>query len=121
MTWTAGQFKQEIIKDYNNINLRMFNIGVKRQKVDIIGEKVLILAIHKRIPSLKYLDEMNRFVTRIADTAIIDAYKEQLKMTIEEKYEMKVHSVLKDYDPVTECSGTIIILDKDASAYISGL
>ncbi|KAB7705606.1 DUF2294 family protein [Bacillus aerolatus] len=118
MTWTAGPFKQELIKDYNNINLRMFDIGVKRQRIDIVGDKVLILAYHKRIPTLKYLDEVNRSVTRMTDIAILDTYKEHLKNIFEEKYGMKVLSILKDYDPFTELSGTIIILDQDVSAYM---
>ena len=119
MIWTAGPFKQELIKDYNNINLRMFDIGVKRQKIDIIGDKVLILAYHKRIPSLKFLDETNRSITRMTDMAIIDAYKEHLKKTLEEKYGMKVLSILKDYDPFTELSATVIIFDQDVSLYMS--
>lgn len=119
MIMTIGDFKQEIIKDYNDINLRMFDIGVKRQKVDIVGEKVLILAIHKRISSLKFLDETHRFVTRMTDISIIDSFKTELKKVLEEKYGMKVHSILKDYDPETECSGTIIIFDQNVSNYIS--
>ncbi|GAB7387783.1 hypothetical protein BSNK01_16200 [Bacillaceae bacterium] len=119
--WTVGQFKQELIKDYNHINLRMFNTGVKRQRVDIVGDKVIILAVHKRIPSLKCADEVNRFVTRITDTVLIDIFKDELKKILTEKYKMDVDVILKDYDPVTEYSGTIIILQKDAKTYIEGL
>ncbi|WP_428908093.1 Na-translocating system protein MpsC family protein [Niallia sp. Krafla_26] len=121
MLWSVGQFKQELIKDYNSINLRMFDTGVKRQKVDIVGDKVIIFAIHKRISSLKFLDENNRLITRMADMAIIDSFKLEIQKVLEEKYQMKVHSVLKDYDPVTEYSGTLIFLDKDAKHYLSGL
>jgi uncharacterized protein YbcI len=73
-----------------------------------------------RISSLKYLDETNHFITRMADISIIDSFKLELKALIEEKYGMKVHSILKDYDPTTECSGTIVILDKNVTDYISG-
>ncbi len=118
MAWMVGPFKQELIKDYNNINLRMFDIGVKSQKVDIVGDKVLIIAHHKRIAALKYLDEINRSVTKMTDLAIIDAFKVHLKEVIEEKYGMKVRSILKDYDPYTEISGTVIIFDKQVSSYI---
>lgn len=121
MNWTAGQFKQELIKDYNTINLRMFDIGVKRQKIDIVGDKVMIFAIHKRVSSLKFLDEDNRLITRMVDIAIIDSFKKELKQTVEEKYGMKVKSILKDYDPNIECSGTILILDQDVGNYVSGL
>lgn len=118
-TITAGYFKQELIKEYNNINLRMFGIGVKRQKIDIVGDKVMILAVHKRIPSLKYLDKEHRLITRLTDITIIDAYKKQIQKTIEEVYNMKVLAILKDYDPVSEYSVTVIILDKDVTHYLS--
>ncbi len=119
MKQTVGSFKQELIKDYNEINLRLFDIGVKSQKVEIVGDKILIFANHKRIPSLKYLDEINRFVTRITDIALIDSYKDHLGKILKEKYGMNVLSILRDYDPEIEIAGTIIILDRDASAYIS--
>ncbi|WLR51461.1 Na-translocating system protein MpsC family protein [Bacillus tianshenii] len=118
---TAGHFKQELIKQYNHINLRMFGIGVKRQKVDIVGDKVMILAEHKRIPSLKYLDKEHRLITRLTDITIIDAFKKQLKETLEETYHMKVLAILKDYDPETEYSITVVILDKQADQYLSGV
>ncbi|KAA9030658.1 Na-translocating system protein MpsC family protein [Niallia endozanthoxylica] len=121
MILSPGQFKQELIKDYNTVNLRMFDIGVKSQKVDILGEKVIIFATHKRISSLKYLDESNRLITRIVDVTIIDSFKMELKKIMEDKYGMKVLSIMKDYDPEIECSVTIIILDQDARNYISGL
>ncbi|WP_338448531.1 Na-translocating system protein MpsC family protein [Niallia oryzisoli] len=120
MTLSTGQFKQELIKDYNTINLRMFDIGVKSQKVDLLGEKVIIFANHKRISSLKYLDENNRLITRLVDVAIIDSFKMELKTIMENKYGMKVLSIMKDYDPDIETSVTIIILDQDAKNYISG-
>ncbi|WP_100400162.1 Na-translocating system protein MpsC family protein [Bacillus sp. FJAT-44742] len=114
-----GDFKQELIKDYNDINRQLFDIGVKHQKVEIIGDKVIILANHKRIPSLKCLDESNRLVTRLTDISIIENFKVQLKKTIEEKYNMKINAILKDYDPATEYSGTIIILEREVSYYLT--
>lgn len=117
MVRALGEFKQELIKDYNDINLRMFDTGVKRHKVDILGNKVIILSLHKRINSLKYMDEKNRFVTRITDVSLLDYFKDELRILFEEKYGMNVISVLKDYDPRTEYSGTIVILDQNIENY----
>ena len=119
MKLVVGHFKQELIKDYNELNLRMFDIGVKSQKVEIVGDKILIFANHKRIPSLKHLDEFNRLVTRMTDVAIIDSHKEHFKKLVEGKYGMHVISILKDYDPSMELAVTIIVLDKDVSQYLS--
>lgn len=119
MKLAVGSFKQELIKDYNELNLRMFDIGVKSQKVEIVGDKILIFAYHKRIPSLKHLDEFNRLITRLTDVAIIDSHKEHFKELVENKYGMQVISILKDYDPFLELAVTIIVLDRDVSQYIS--
>lgn len=121
MKLAVGHFKQELIKDYNELNLRMFDIGVKSQKIDIVGDKILISAYHKRIPSLKHLDGINRLVTRLTDVAIIDSHKELFKELVERKYGMKVVSILKDYDPFLELAVTIIILDQDVNKYIANL
>jgi len=119
MKLAVGHFKQELIKDYNELNLRMFNTGVKSQKVEIVGDKILIFAYHKRIPSLKHLDGINRLVTRMTDVAILDSHKDHFKELLENKYEMRVISVLKDYEPSIELAVTIIVLDQDVSKYIS--
>lgn len=119
MKLAVGSLKQELIKDYNELNLRMFDIGVKSQKVEIVGDKILLFAFHKRIPSLKHLDECNRLITRMTDVAIIDSHKEHFKKLVENKYGMRVISILKDYDPVLELAVTIIVLDQDVSQYIS--
>ncbi|VEF49705.1 Uncharacterised protein [Bacillus freudenreichii] len=119
MKLAVGSFKQELIRDYNELNLRMFDIGVKSQKVEIVGNKILIFANHKRIPSLKHLDEFNRLITRLTDVAIIDSHKEHFRELVENKYGMQVISILKDYDPFLELAVTIIVLDKNVSQYIS--
>lgn len=116
-----GELKQELIKDYNHINFRVFDIGVKHQKVDMAGNKIFILAMHKRIPSLKYVDEVNRFVSRLTDTVLVDGFKEEFRSILEDKYGMRVEVILKDYDPETEYSGTMVMLEHDVQWYLDHL
>jgi uncharacterized protein YbcI len=111
--YPLGVLKQEIIKIYNSINQEIFGIGIKSQKIEISGDKVFIFATHKRIPALKTLDESNRSLTAMVDYAVMEANKRMLKEQLESTLGLKVKLVLKDYDPVTEYSGTVIILDEE--------
>ena len=103
--------KQEIIKVYNSINQEIFGIGVRSQKLEIHGDKILIYAFHKRIPALKILDDSNRMLTLQVDRAVIEENKKELKKQVEELTGVPVKVLLKDYDPVTEYSATIIIFE----------
>jgi hypothetical protein len=81
--YPLGILKQEIIKIYNSINQEIYGIGIKSQKIEISGDKVLIFATHKRIPALKILDESNRSLTAMVDYALMDANKRMLKRRID--------------------------------------
>lgn len=54
---TAGELKQDILRVYNAINKKIFNVGVKQQKVDFVGNKIIIVSRNSRVPVLKLLDE----------------------------------------------------------------
>lgn len=107
-----GALKQEIIKIYNSINQEIFGMGIKSQKIEFSGDKVFIFATHKRIPALKILDETNRGLTANVDILIMEANKRMLKEQLEARLGLKVRLVLKDYDPKTEFSGTVIVLEE---------
>lgn len=102
--------KQSIMRVYNNINQEMFDVGVKRLRVDIVGSKIVILAEHRRIPGLKALDGINRQITRLADVALLDENKQRLKKHLEAELGLKIKTVLKDYDPEHEVAATVVVL-----------
>jgi hypothetical protein len=108
--YPVGVLKQEIIKIYNSINQEIFGIDIKSQKIEFLGDKVLIFATHKRIPALKILDEINRSLTASVDSLLMEVNKKMLKEQLETVLGLDVRLVLKDYDPVTEYSGTVIVL-----------
>ncbi|HBV98837.1 MAG: hypothetical protein JL50_11955 [Peptococcaceae bacterium BICA1-7] len=110
MTQSPADLKQSIMRIYNNVNQEMFEIGVKRLRVDIVGTKIVILAEHRRIPGLKALDMINRQVTRMTDVALLDENKQRLKESFEAGLGIKIRTVLKDYDPVQEVAATVVVL-----------
>jgi len=101
--------KQEVIKVYNSINQEFFGMGVRSQKLEIVGDKIIITATHKRIPAIKVLDDIDRMLTLQVDKAITDANKKLIKKPIEDIVGVPIRSILKDYDPYTESGATIII------------
>jgi uncharacterized protein YbcI len=113
MQLTTSQLKHEIIKIYNTVNQELFGIGIQSQKIEIIGDKILIYAIHKRIPALRVLDETQRLLTRAVDSSIIEANKNLLAGKIEESLGLPIHVIFKDYDPRTEMAMTVIVLKEN--------
>ncbi|MCL6547453.1 MAG: DUF2294 domain-containing protein [Alicyclobacillus sp.] len=107
----AQLLKQEIIKAYNSVNQDMYAIGVSSQKVDFLGDKILISAVHKRIPALKALDEEYRLLTIAVDAALVECNKKQLAARIEEIVGAPIKAVLKDYDPRTELAMTVVVFE----------
>lgn len=113
MTRSTADWKQEIIRVNNNLNIKMFGTGLRKQRVVLADEdKIIISADHKRIPALLALDQANRTVTRAVDVAILDEYKRRLKQELVEQLQLPVKCVLKDYDPEYEIALTVILLSR---------
>lgn len=110
MFQSLSDLKQAVAKVYNSVNQEMYEIGVKRLRVDIIGSKIIILAEHRRIPGLKALDKVNRSITRMMDVALLDENKKRLKAQFEAELGLKIKTVLKDYDPEHEVAATVAVL-----------
>ncbi len=108
---TAGQLKQEILRVYNAVNQEISGVGVSRQRVDLLDDRILIVAEHQRIRGLAALDASQRGLTRAADVALVDESKRRLAVELRDVVGLAVRVILKDYDPVTELAATVVILD----------
>ncbi|MFQ3789031.1 DUF2294 domain-containing protein [Halomonas sp. A29] len=115
---SLGELKQELIKDYNEVNHRIFGIGVVRQKVDVQGDRILILALHKRVPALGYLNGLNSNVSELADHYLIKGFKHEFRQLLVEKYGFEILSIFKDYDAEAELSATVVVMKKDVRDYL---
>ena len=107
---TGIDLKQEVMRVNNNVNITMFGTGLRKQRVAIMEDKIVISADHKRIPALAALDGIDRTTTRFVDVAILDEYKRRLKKELIDQIQLPVKSVLKDYDPEHELAITVIVL-----------
>lgn len=108
---TLGSLKRELIALYNQVNQQEFDVGVRKQRIEILGDQIVIVAEHRRVPALTALDGTHRWLTRMVDAALLDVYKARLKEGIEALLGQRVRVVLKDYDPTTQMSATVILLE----------
>ncbi|MCV4229679.1 DUF2294 domain-containing protein [Virgibacillus sp. LDC1] len=118
---TAGELKQDLLRVYNAINKKIFNVGVKQQKVDFVGNKIIIVSRNSRVPVLKLLDENYPLSTRQLDHLLFQVFKQEIRTSLEQQFQFKIISILKDYDAETEFSGTIVFLEKDVEAYLNDM
>jgi hypothetical protein len=113
MSQATIDLKQEIIRVNNNLNISMFGIGLRKQRVVMVDDdKIMISADHKRIPVLAVLDQTNRSITRSVDVAILDEYKRRLKVELAGQLQLPVKCIFKDYDPEAEMALTVIVLSQ---------
>lgn len=104
-----GQLKQEIIKIYNTINQEMYVVGVSQQRAEILGDKILILARHRRIPVLALLDGLAPETAQLTDLVLVRENKRRLAAAVESLLGLKVLAILKDYDPESDLAATVVV------------
>ena len=107
-----GEFKQEILRINNIVNMEVFNQGLLSQRVDIFRDKVLITAKNRRVSVLSISHTMDKNTTEIMDRVLIVRFKELFCAEVEEELGLKVLSHLKDYDPELEISVSVSIFEK---------
>lgn len=117
MVSNVSAFKRSLLKVFDSVYKEVFQLGVKRLTIDIVENKILIVGDHARLPGLAALDFSNRFVTRMADVALLDECKARLTRALAEQFpEVRVLSVLNDYDPATEIAVTVIVTEEKIAA-----
>jgi hypothetical protein len=112
---TPGELKQRILRIYNATNQQVWGAGVRQQRVELLPEQIVIVAVHQRVPALAALDPHRRDLTRQVDTALVDHYKSVFQVALESELGLRVAAVLKDYDPQTQFSGTVVVLAEPLS------
>ncbi|WP_066288304.1 Na-translocating system protein MpsC family protein [Bacillus sp. FJAT-29937] len=105
---THQSLKKDIAHLYNRVNQEIHGVGVKKQRIEIFDDRVIIFAQHKRVQSLQMLSKNFHHLTISVDSALSVEFKSLFKDQIEEMLHFKVKTILKDYDPVTEEACTII-------------
>lgn len=112
-----GDFKQELIKINNKVNEEMYGRGLDWQKIDIIGDKIIVLSLNQRISVLRHIDEKDSLTARLMDLALLNEFKIRMKAYFEEKFQLNIRSILKDYDPANQLAGMIIVTEEPVEKF----
>lgn len=107
-----GEFKQEIIRINNKVNIEVFGQGLKSQRVEIFQDKIIIIAHNNRVKMLSMVERTDNLTSKIMDIALIMEFKDRFITAMDEYLGIKVLTHLKDYDPKTEISASVSILEK---------
>ncbi|QED47729.1 Na-translocating system protein MpsC family protein [Cytobacillus dafuensis] len=105
-------FKKDLAHLYNRVNQEIYGVGVKKQRIETFDDRVIIFAQHKRVQALKMLSKNFQLLTISVDSALIVEFKSLFKVQIEETLHLKVKTILKDYDPLSEEACTIIYFEE---------
>lgn len=112
MSNISTHFQYSLRKDiallYNRVNQEIYGVGVKKQRIETFDDRVIIFAQHKRVQALQMLSKNFHHLTISVDSALIVEFKSLFKGQIEETLKLKVKTILKDYDPVSEEACTVI-------------
>lgn len=116
-----GEFKQEVIRINNKVNMEVFGQGLLSQRVEIFQDKILIIANNRRVKVLSMVDRTDNATTKLMDVALITEFKERFITMMDEQLGLKVLSHLKDYDPKLEISISVTILEKPVEELLAYL
>lgn len=116
-----GEFKQEILKINNRVNMVVFNQGLLSQRVDVLGDKVLITAVNRRVSVLSISQEMDENTTGMLDRILILRFKSLFIREVEDRLGLKVVAHLKDYDSATEISVSVSIFERPVQEVLPDL
>lgn len=105
-------FKNEIAKLNNKINEQMYGRALDWQKIDIIGNKIIIVGLNRRACILRNVDKKDIITTRLMDHALINEFKMRFRSCFEKKFQIKVRTVFKDYDPAHQLASLVILTEK---------
>lgn len=115
---SLGNLKQALTKDYNRVNTKIFATGVVSLKIDIVQDKILMQATHKRIAALRYLNQESSSISDLADYYLLESFKRELRKLLLDEYGWNIVSIFKDYDAQSELALTVILLNDAVETYI---
>ena len=118
-----GEFKQEILRINNKVNMEVFGQGLLSQQAYVLQDKVLIVAKNRRVAVLRQMegDESVREAVETMDRALIVRFKQRFIQMVREELGIEVLSHMKDYDPKLEISTSVSVFGRPVEEMLPGL
>lgn len=121
MALSCGQFKQALMKEYNDINKSIFAMGVREFSVECIGNKIILMSKSGRPPVLGELDKNYPLDSLHVNELLITIFKRKIKERFQEKFHLNIVAIFKDYDIESEYSITVIVLSSNVENCLNDL
>ncbi len=116
-----GEFKQEILRINNKVNMEVFKQGLLTQRVDVMHNRAVIVAKNRRVSLLSLPYEMDRASTEIMDRTLINIFKQRFIQLMQEELGVTVVAHLKDYDPDHEIAASVSFFEKPVEEFLPQL
>lgn len=116
-----GDFKQAFMRINNRANIEIFGQGLVSQKMEIFNDKILIIGHNKRVKVISTIERKDNITSKLIDIALIVEFKELFIKYMKEELGVRVLAHLKDYDPVSELSFSVTLLEKPVEELIKEL
>lgn len=107
-----GEFKQEILRINNKVNIEVFKQGLLTQRVDIMHNRAVIVAKNRRVSLLSLPYVMDKASTEIMDRTLINIFKQRFIQLMQEELGVTVVAHLKDYDPDHEIAISVSFFER---------
>lgn len=107
-----GEFKQEVLRINNKVNMEVFKQGLLSQRIDVFRNEVVITAKNRRVNVLAF-GALDKQTTEMMDRALIVRHKKLFAEMMQSELGVTVLSHLKDYDPDLELSASVTIFEKN--------
>ena len=106
-----GEFKQEVLRINNKVNMEVFKQGLLSQRIDVFRNEVVITAKNRRVNVLAF-GALDKQTTDMMDRALIVRHKKVFAEMMRDELGVTVLSHLKDYDPDLEISASVTIFER---------
>lgn len=107
-----GEFKQEVLRINNKVNMEVFKQGLLSQRIDVFRNEVVITAKNRRVNVLAF-GALDKQTTDMMDRALIVRHKKVFAEMMRVELGVTVLSHLKDYDPDLEISASVTIFERN--------
>lgn len=110
MDLTNNETKKLLAHLYNEVSKEMFGVGTKLLKVSIENEIITFQAKHHRSPRSSALEGEVPRLKQEVDFQLSLLYKKNLLQKLEDKTDLAIDVILRDFDARTQWAFTNIIL-----------
>ena len=109
----TAEIKKSLFKIYNDVNKSIYGFGTNKAKIYAADNLIIFSVHHNRVPCLVALEEDNRALKELVDSAIMKVFKERLAQKIEELLQTHPTAVLRDYAYQRQIAITVVAFEPE--------